>query len=137
MSNRPCSVVRHGTSRPPAQGKVKIVNVGMNQIEVRRFPEHFFHHDHVMRHRIFALSVSLNALGHMGTSRALVTESPLANNVTSCPRRTNSSVSQYTTRSVPPYSTGGTLRKAVLPAQFSFSHALNWSGLHPAISSHY
>src|ERR1700737_609805 len=36
-------------------------------------------------------------------------ESPLANKVTSWPRRTKSSVSHDTIRSVPPYSFGGTL----------------------------
>src|SRR4029453_7252774 len=49
------------------------------------------------------------ARGQTGTSLALVRESPLANSVTSWPRPTNSSVNQETTRSVPPYSFGGTL----------------------------
>jgi hypothetical protein len=40
---------------------------------------------------------------------AVVLESPLANSVTSQPKLTNSSVSQETTLSVPPYSFGGTL----------------------------
>src|SRR5205807_10580387 len=40
---------------------------------------------------------------------ASVCESPLANNVTSCPCRTSSSVKYDTTRSVPPYSCGGQL----------------------------
>src|SRR5215216_750707 len=40
---------------------------------------------------------------------ALVIESPPANNVTSCPSATNSSVSHETTSSVPPYDLGGTL----------------------------
>src|SRR5690348_3469793 len=43
----------------------------------------------------------------MGSSFALVRESPLANRVTSWPSSTSSSVSQETTRSVPPYSFGG------------------------------
>jgi len=44
-----------------------------------------------------------------GTSSALLIESPLANKVTSWPRSISSSVSHETTRSVPPYSFGGTL----------------------------
>ena len=42
-------------------------------------------------------------------SAASVTESPLANSVTSWPRLTISSVSRLITNSVPPYATGGTL----------------------------
>src|SRR6185369_12432373 len=48
------------------------------------------------------------ARGHVGTRCARVTESPLANRVTSCPIATSSSVRKETTRSVPPYSRGGT-----------------------------
>ncbi len=44
-----------------------------------------------------------------GTSRAQVRESPEANKVTSWPRRTSSSVTKETMRSVPPYNLGGTL----------------------------
>ena len=51
---------------------------------------------------------SRSARGHIGSSFALVTESPLANKVTSWPRATSSSVSHEMTRSVPPYSVGGT-----------------------------
>jgi len=43
-----------------------------------------------------------SACGQIGSSRAVVTESPLANSVTSCPSDTSSSVSHDTTRSVPP-----------------------------------
>jgi hypothetical protein len=43
-----------------------------------------------------------SALGAHGTSFASVTESPLANSVTSWPCRTSSSVRYETTRSVPP-----------------------------------
>src|SRR6266540_3282173 len=46
-----------------------------------------------------------------GTRRAEVWESPEAKRVTSCPRRTSSSVSVLTTRSVPSYRAGGTLSK--------------------------
>src|SRR6202163_1693510 len=49
-----------------------------------------------------------SAFGHVASSFADVCESPLANRVTSCPSATSSSVSQCTTRSVPPYSLGGT-----------------------------
>ena len=48
-----------------------------------------------------------SARGHIGSSLADVRELPLANSVTSWPRATSSSVSQETTRSVPPYSFGG------------------------------
>ena len=48
------------------------------------------------------LSSRRSARGAHGTSRARVTESPLANNVTSCPRSTSASVRNETTRSVPP-----------------------------------
>src|ERR1700724_43323 len=48
------------------------------------------------------------AFGQVASSVAEVCESPLANNVTSCPNATSSSVNQCTTRSVPPYSLGGT-----------------------------
>src|SRR6476469_5763503 len=44
----------------------------------------------------------------LGTRVAEVLESPLAKRVTRCPCLTNSSVSQETTLSVPPYSLGGT-----------------------------
>src|SRR5262249_31508575 len=50
-----------------------------------------------------------SARGITGASTALVRESALANSVTSCPCWTSSSVNQCTTRSVPPYSLGGTL----------------------------
>jgi hypothetical protein len=40
--------------------------------------------------------------GQHGTNRADVSESPLANNVTSCPSSTSASVKFETTRSVPP-----------------------------------
>jgi hypothetical protein len=46
--------------------------------------------------------LSRTARGQIGTRDALVTESPLANSVTSWPSATSSSVSQATTRSVPP-----------------------------------
>ena len=46
--------------------------------------------------------------GQAATSRAEVTESPLANSVTSWPIATSSSVRNETTRSVPPYNRGGT-----------------------------
>src|SRR5260370_40996261 len=49
-----------------------------------------------------------SAFGHVASSLAEVRESPLANRVTSFPSATSSSVSQCTTRSVPPYSRGGT-----------------------------
>src|SRR6478735_10044703 len=55
------------------------------------------------------LASSRIAVGTQPTSCALVIESPLANSVTSCPIRTNSSVRYETIRSVPPYSRGGTL----------------------------
>src|ERR1700687_4915843 len=48
-------------------------------------------------------------LGQAGMRRAAVSESPLANSVTSCPNSTSSSVRYDTTRSVPPYFNGGTL----------------------------
>ena len=47
-------------------------------------------------------SSSRSPRGRTATSRAGVSESPDAKSVTSCPRRTSSSVSQTTTRSVPP-----------------------------------
>src|SRR5258708_1593180 len=50
-----------------------------------------------------------SARGHAGMRFALVCESPAANSVTLWPRRTSSSVMYDTTRSVPPYSLGGTL----------------------------
>src|SRR5262249_54479498 len=46
--------------------------------------------------------LSRNGLGDMATSSALVFEPPLANNVAFSPKPTSSSVSQETTRSVPP-----------------------------------
>ena len=48
-----------------------------------------------------------SARGHIGRSVADVVESPLANSVTSWPSATSSSVSQWMTRSVPPYFFGG------------------------------
>ena len=49
-----------------------------------------------------------SARGVQGMRRALVFESPLAKSVTSCPWATSASVRYETTRSVPPYSAGGT-----------------------------
>src|SRR4029450_4089604 len=49
------------------------------------------------------------ARGQTGTSLGLVRESPLANSVTAWRRPPHWSVNQETTRSVPPYSFGGTL----------------------------
>ncbi len=46
--------------------------------------------------------LSRKATGTHGASSAAVTESPLANSVTSCPRRTSSSVRYETIRSDPP-----------------------------------
>src|SRR5215217_3934192 len=54
------------------------------------------------------MPASRSPWGTQGTSVAEVWESPLANSVTSWPCATSSSVSQDTTRSVPPYSFGGT-----------------------------
>src|SRR5829696_9784857 len=54
------------------------------------------------------MPANLSPCGTHGTSFAEVLESPLANSVTSCPSATSSSVSQDTTRSVPPQSLGGT-----------------------------
>src|SRR3954454_23722892 len=48
-----------------------------------------------------------SALGQTDTNLADVRESPLANKVTSWPSVSSSSVSQWMTRSVPPYSFGG------------------------------
>ena len=51
-------------------------------------------------------SLTLGGLGSgvrvVGTSRADVRESPLANSVTACPRATSPSVRSWITRSVPP-----------------------------------
>ena len=55
-----------------------------------------------------ALRHVADARGHIGRSVAAVTESPLANSVTSWPNSTSPSTSQATTRSVPPYNLGGT-----------------------------
>src|SRR3954468_16082099 len=51
-----------------------------------------------------------SALGTAGARRALVSESPLAKSVTSCPRDTSASQRLWMTRSVPPYCPGGTGR---------------------------
>src|SRR2546430_2047207 len=51
---------------------------------------------------------SRRARGQLASSRALVTETPLANSGTSWPSAISSSVSHDSTRSVPPYSFGGT-----------------------------
>jgi hypothetical protein len=57
------------------------------------------------------LASSRSAVEHGDTRRAAVNESPLAKSVTSWPRLTSRSVRFETTRSVPPYSLGGTLSK--------------------------
>src|SRR3954451_17629624 len=49
-----------------------------------------------------------SARGAPATRRARVSESPLANKVTSWPRPTSASQSSWITRSVPPYCPGGT-----------------------------
>ena len=63
----------------------------------------------VRRDLLAAVRVQPQRRGAHGTSRARVTESPLANSVTSWPRSISASVRKSTTRSVPPYSLGGTL----------------------------
>src|SRR5207248_7626330 len=54
------------------------------------------------------LRSSRNAFGEQDSRIALVTESSEASSVTAWPISTSSSVNQNTTRSVPPYSLGGT-----------------------------
>src|SRR5206468_2830294 len=51
---------------------------------------------------------SLGAVGKTASSRARVWESPEAKRVTSCPSATSPSASRATTRSMPPYASGGT-----------------------------
>ena len=51
---------------------------------------------------------SLGALSKTDSSRARVCESPEAKSVTSCPSATRPSASSATTRSIPPYASGGT-----------------------------
>ena len=93
MSSRPCSVVRLGYAEPPADREVQIVDVPVQHVELGGHPGNLFEHQHVMGQRVDgAWVLAQTSAGAIGTSRALVVESALANNVTSCPRRTSSSV---------------------------------------------
>ena len=68
------------------------------------------------------------AKGVQLTNLPLVTESPLANKVTSCPCLLNSSQRYETIRSVPPYSRGGTLSmRGAICAIFNFLISLGLS----------
>ena len=77
------------------------------QISRQRHPDPV-EHQHVVGNGIVDIGVGRIAVGTQPTSCALVIGSPLANSVTSCPIRTNSSVRYETYAPVPPYSRGGT-----------------------------
>src|ERR1700720_3383803 len=70
--------------------------------------------------------------GQLASSRALVTESPLANSVTSWPSAISSSVSHDTTRSVPPYSFGGTASVSGAICAICIEFDLSFGTPHPS-----
>src|ERR1700735_773942 len=74
--------------------------------------------------------------GQLASSRALVTESPLANSVTSWPSVISSSVSHDTTRSVPPYNFGGTASVSGAICAICIEFDLSFETPHPVSSAH-
>ena len=87
-------------------------------------------HHHVQRVRIAHGTIEPQSPRPRRFKPRHVTESPLANSVTSWPSAISSSVSHDTTRSVPPYSFGGTLRSAGRSAQYASRFDLSFG--HPA-----
>ena len=103
-SSLPCSVVRERRRLPVEQRERIVVEMEVQEVEllVVAFLPHALQHHHVQRVGIADRSVEAQRLrpGRVKFRRGL--ESPLANSVTSFPSATSSSVSQCTTRSVPP-----------------------------------
>jgi hypothetical protein len=71
----------------------------MNDVELARVLKNTLQHDEIVGHQRLS---KRNDRRHAATSRAFVSESPLAKSVTSWPCRTSSSVRYDTARSVPP-----------------------------------
>jgi hypothetical protein len=76
--------------------------VKVQHIKPRGHAADFVKHDHDVGNVVAHRPVEPKACLLQGTSRALVSESPLANKVTSCPCLTSSSVRYETILSVPP-----------------------------------
>ena len=89
-------------AKPPQQRNVDPIQVAMNDVEFVSAAGHTFEQSGERRHWINRRAAQPQRLGEIGTSSAFVFEPPLANSVTLSPKPTSSSVSQETTRSVPP-----------------------------------
>jgi hypothetical protein len=74
------------------QREVQDVDVEMQDVELGAAPPHLVQHDREMGRGSRTRGSRRSAVGTVATSSALVIESPLANSVTSWPRRTSSSV---------------------------------------------
>jgi hypothetical protein len=99
--------VQRAERRQPVQAReAEDVDVRVHDVEAARAPRDHAELQDARGERSGVAEaeppISRSARGSTGTSSAAVCESPDANSVTSCPRRTSSSVSQDTTRSVPP-----------------------------------
>ena len=81
---------------------MNVVGVEVEDVEATGLLAHLFDLQDRVGQRIRWVGSSRNAACEHGSRWAQVTESPLANKVTSCPIATSSSVSHATTRSVPP-----------------------------------
>ena len=109
-SSRPCSVVTNGVALAAEQRERTSSRCGNAARRTRRRDWRTASSmQHMRRDRCPGYPGRGAArCGQTGSSRAEVAESPLANSVTSWPSATSSSVKKETTRSVPPYSFGGT-----------------------------
>ena len=109
-SNRPWVVVTVGVDASRAMLEREIVVMVMEEIE-SLVPEYGLAQRGVKGVGRVVLDLGIepgDLSGRHAPMVAAVRESPEAKSVTSCPRRTSSSVRRETTRSVPPYSGGGT-----------------------------
>ena len=86
----------------PGVREMKVVGMKVDDIEIFSPAENFLDHQHVVRQRIHTIRIQPQRPLAAFHQFAFVTESPLANKVTSWPRQTSFSVSHDTTRSVPP-----------------------------------
>jgi len=87
-----------------------VVEMEVQKVEffIVAFLSYALQHHHMQRVGIADGSVEAQRLRPCRVKFRRGLESPLANSVTSFPSATSSSVSQCTTRSVPPYNLGGT-----------------------------
>jgi len=89
-------------AEPAKQRNMDPIQVAMNDVEFFGAPRNALSKAVSAEVGSIGGRLNRNGFGEIGTSSALVFEPPLANNVTLSPKPTSSSVSQETTRSVPP-----------------------------------